>query len=149
MTGIWKIWMQTWCWAVFGLGVMFALSAFPAADAGARLFYDAVHWPLDGASSFGEQSRFSAALIGAITIGWALTTIALVNAAEQVGAPAWRGLTFAISAWYVIDSLLSIASGVPGNAVSNTGLYAAFLAPILGSGVLGSNRAPALSVRRS
>jgi hypothetical protein len=44
---------------------------------------------------------------------------------------------------YVIDSAISVASGVPVNAVSNTALIAALLAPILASGVLGNRTARA------
>lgn len=149
MQGIWKHWMQVWCWAVLGVGAIFALGAIPDADGGVRLFYDAVAWPIDGVSPYGEEVRFTAALLGAVMMGWAMTVFALVAAADQIGAPAWRGLTIAIVTWYLIDSVISVASGWPLNAVSNTGFLVTFLIPILASGVLGTGVKSQLSARRS
>ncbi len=148
MQGVWKIWMQVWCWATFGVGAIFALGAAPATDAGVRLFYDVIYWPIDGASPYGDAVRFTAALLGAVMIGWAMTIFTLVTVADQVGATAWRGLTAAIVAWYVIDSAISVASGVGVNAISNTGFLITFLIPVLASGVLGLSRGGAV-VRRS
>jgi hypothetical protein len=126
-----------------GFGALFAACAIPAFDGGTQLFYDVIYWPLDGASGFTEDVRFTCALLGAVTMGWALTIRGLVQAAHQLGAPAWRSLVAAMLTWYVIDSAISVASGVPVNAVSNTALIAALLAPILASGVLGNRTARA------
>lgn len=137
MQGVWKTWMQVWCWATFGVGAMFALGAAPATDAGVRLFYDVIYWPIDGASPYGDTVRFTAALLGAVMIGWAMTIFTLVAAADRVGATAWRGLTAAVIAWYVIDSAISVGSGVGVNALTNTGFLVTYLIPVLASGVLG------------
>lgn len=145
MQGVWKIWMQVWCWATFGVGAMFALGAAPATDAGVRFFYDIIYWPIDGASPYGDTVRFTAALLGAVMIGWAMTIFTLVAAADQVGATAWRGLTAAVVAWYVIDSAISVASGVAVNALSNTGFVVTYLIPVLASGVLGSSSNAAIA----
>jgi hypothetical protein len=51
-------------------------------------------------------------------------------------ARAWRGLTGAMLAWFVIDSAASVSTGAPVNAVSNAVFLATFLIPILASGVL-------------
>lgn len=141
MTPFWRNWLEIWCWAMVAFGALFAACAIPALDGGTRLFYDLVYWPLDGASGFDEGTRFTCALLGAVTMGWALTIRALVHAAHQLGAPVWRALVGAMLAWYVIDSAISVASGVAVNAVSNTVLVAALLAPILVSGVLGGRAA--------
>jgi len=139
--------MQVWCWATLGVGAMFALGAVPAADAGVRLFYDIIYWPIDGASPYGDELRFTAAVLGAVMMGWAVTIFSLVAAADQIGAPAWRGLTAAVVGWYVIDSTISVASGVAANAVSNTGFLIAYLIPLLASGVLGVRRGAAIARR--
>lgn len=143
MTPFWKNWLEVWCWAMVAFGALFAACAIPALDGGTRLFYDVVYWPIDGASGFEEGTRFTCALLGAVTMGWALTIRGLVNAAHALGAPAWRALIAAVMLWYVIDSSISVASGVPANAVSNTFLVAAFLAPILASDVLTGRAAAA------
>lgn len=139
MTGFWKAWMQAWCWVVIGVGAMFALAGFPATDIGARLFYDVVYWPIDGASAFDADMRFTVSILGCVMIGWAITLMGLVDAAGLAGRPAWRSMTAAVLVWYLIDSTLSVLTGVPVNAVSNTGFLLTFLAPVLGSGVLGGH----------
>lgn len=136
MTGFWKAWMRAWRLAVLALGAAFAAAAFPATDAITRLYYDAIYWPLDGQSAFDDGMRFTIAVLGAVTIGWGITILALVQAAERLGAAVWRALTFALCAWFVIDSALSIAAGVPVNAIANAAFLATYLAPVLGAGVL-------------
>jgi hypothetical protein len=136
MTGLWKNWMLTWCAAAFGLGAALAAAAFPATDGIARFYYDLIYWPLDGASAFGDEIRFTVAVLGAVLIGWAITLFAMVSAAARLGAPVWRSLTGAVVAWFVIDSALSVATGVPMNALANAGFLITFLAPIVGAGVL-------------
>lgn len=136
MNGFWRSWLQVWCWLTLGVGVMFALGAAPAADGGVRLFYDVIYWPADGQSPFGEEVRLTAALLGAVMIGWAITIFGLIAAAEQVGASAWRTLTLGVVAWWAIDSAISVALGAPVNAASNTLFLAGYLAPVLASGVL-------------
>jgi len=148
MTGFWKTWMLTWCWAVMGVGALFAAAAVPALERGVRLFYDAIYWPIDGVSPYGQDVQLTAALLGAVMIGWAIAILGLVSAADTIGAPAWRVLTISIVVWYVIDSIISIALGSPVNALSNTGLLVTFLAPILGSGVLRSDVARLATARR-
>jgi hypothetical protein len=81
------------------------------------------------------------ALLGAVTLGMALAVLAAARAAERPGPegrPIWVRLTGAMAVWYLVDSGLSVATGFPLNAVSNTLILAGFLAPVLGSGVLGS-----------
>jgi hypothetical protein len=81
---------------------------------------------------------FTVAILGAVTMGWGLTALAFVDLADQVGARAWRALGFAMAAWYVVDSAISVAAGAPGNAVSNTLIAATFFIPLIASGVLGA-----------
>lgn len=145
MTPFWRNWLKVWCWATLSFGIVLAAAVLPALDAPTRWFYDLVHWPLDGASSFDENVRFTCGLLGAVTIGWAMTIFVAVDAAERLGAPVWRGLTTAIAVWYVIDSAISVMTGAGANAVSNTVFLVTFLAPIIASGVLGERVSPARS----
>jgi hypothetical protein len=140
MTGFWKNWLIVWCWATIGVGVLFAAGAIPALDGGVRLFYDIIMWPIDGLSPYGEEVRLTAALLGAVMIGWGIAIFGLIDAAESVGVQTWRTLTLSVVVWYAIDSAISIALGAPVNALSNTGFLVTFLAPILASGVLRGGR---------
>ncbi|MDX2274851.1 MAG: hypothetical protein NW206_05310 [Hyphomonadaceae bacterium] len=139
MSGFWKTWLQVWCWATLGVGALFAAAAIPALEGGVTLFYDTIYWPIDGISPYGPEVRLTAALLGAVMIGWAIAIFGLVSAAETAGAPAWRTLTMSIVVWYAIDSTISVALGAPVNALSNTIFLVTFLIPILASGVLGAN----------
>lgn len=136
MTGFWKSWMIVWCWAALGFGVVLALAALPGPDIVAAHYYDVVEWPIDGPVAFEPRERFTAAVLGAVMIGWAITIFGMVKAAETGGAPVWRTLTTAIVVWYVVDSGLSIVSGYPVNAVANTVFLATYLCAVFGSGVL-------------
>lgn len=132
MTGMWNAWMQAWCWLVIVFGIVLATAVSPATDAPVRLAMGII----GGAPIRFDDSnlRFAFSLMGALSIGWGLTVLAVARAGA--GAMPWRGITAAVVAWYVIDSAASVATGVPFNAASNTLLLALFLGPVLGSGVL-------------
>jgi hypothetical protein len=139
MRGFWKTWMTIWCAAVFVFGAVLALGAIPAASGPARLVLSIIGGdPAKAALLDQPIVQFGLGLQGALSIGWAMTMLGLVRAAETVGAPAWRSLTWALVVWYVIDSAISVSTGLPLNAVSNTLLMAGYLAPVLASGVLRS-----------
>lgn len=136
MTQTWTNMVKAWCLGVMGFGGAFALGVFPATDGFAQFFYDLVAWPLDGAGGFDDGARFTVGILGAVTIGWGLTMLLVVDLAARYGAPVWRTLVIAMTVWLVIDSAISVVAGVPGNAVSNLVFYALFLAPVLAGGGL-------------
>jgi hypothetical protein len=140
MSSFWKSWMRLWSIGVLLFGAVLALGAFPATDGPTRFVFDLIYWPLDGQSPFTEELRFTTGLMGAVTIGWALTIMVVLQAAESAGsaaAPLWRGLTLAVLIWYGVDCVISVATGAAMNAASNTVLLALYLIPVLASGVLG------------
>ena len=134
MNGFWKTWMRVWCWGVLAFGAVLALAAVPALDAAPRWVLDL----LGGDPAMLDQPafRFAFGLQGALTLGWGLTMIAMIRIADTGGAPVWRSLTTSLLTWYVIDSLISLSTGFPLNAVSNTLLTVGYLAPVLASGRL-------------
>lgn len=141
MGRFWSVWLLVWCWGVLAFGALLVTAAIPAADGAARaLFVLFSDHSVDQTIFEQPAVRFGLGLQGALTIGWGLTMLGLLQAAETVGAPLWRALTFALLAWYVIDSAISVSTGFWVNAVSNTTLVAAYLAPILASGVLRNAR---------
>ena len=142
MHGFWKSWMTAWCYAMLALGVSLAGMAFPQSDGVGRAFYALVDGGVLAEDAFDAPGmRFSIALLGAVTIGWGLTTLGAVRTSQPGGAM-WRWLTGAIVTWYAIDSALSVATGFPLNALSNTVFVATYLAPVIGSGVLGASHRP-------
>lgn len=137
MSAFWSNWLKVWCFGVLAFGGFLALAAVPALDGGVRLVLtlfsggdvapDALDQPI---------VRFGIGLQGALTLGWGLTMLIVLDAAATLGASVWRRLIVAVAVWFVIDSAISLATGVTLNAASNMVLFAAFLVPILASGVL-------------
>jgi hypothetical protein len=91
MNGFWKRWMRLWCWAVLVFGAVLALSATPGLDAAPRQVLRLIGG--DPALLDQPALRFAFGLQGALTLGWGLTMIAMIDLAHTAGAPAWRSLT--------------------------------------------------------
>jgi pheromone shutdown protein TraB len=137
MTGLWKTWITLWCWGIILFGVVLAAGGLPAADGVVRVLYGLLSsQPLPEGFLDAPGIRFSVALMGAVTMGWGITILFLLPAIHAAGAPAWRGLTAALGIWFVIDGLLSAATGFALNNVPNTALAIAYLVPVLASGAL-------------
>lgn len=137
MTRFWRNWLTVWGWAVALFGLALAGAGLEATDGPTQLIFGLLNGPEE--LVLNAQMRFAVALMGAVTLGWALTLLVTFDAAHRLGAaggPTWRGVMASAAAWYVIDSGLSIATGFGLNAVSNTLLMAGLLAPLLASGVL-------------
>lgn len=141
MNAFWTNWLKIWCLGVMAFALALTAAAFPATDGFARFYYDLVYWPLDGASTFGEEARFTVAILGAVTLGWGVLMLGCVSLGEKIGAPMWRLMMHSMTIWFVVDSAVSIAAGVPGIAVSNAVIYAEFLAPMVFGGALAARRA--------
>jgi hypothetical protein len=123
-------------------GVVLALVAWPATDGPGRFVFAILSGdPARLALLDQPIARFGLGLQGALTIGWAMTMFAMLRLAQAGGAAVWRSLTLSLLAWYGIDSAISMATGFPLNAVSNTLLMAGYLAPVLASGALREARA--------
>lgn len=140
MTGLWKTWITIWCWGVILFGVLLAGAAFPATDAGVRYLYGLLSSVrIEGDFLAAPGIRFSIALMGAVSIGWGCTMLFLLPVIHAAGAPAWRGLTAAIAVWFVIDGILSAATGFPLNNLPNLALAIGYAIPLLASGALKSS----------
>lgn len=137
MSDFWRHWLTVWCWAVGLFGVILAGGALDLTSGPTRAMFTFLNGP--GELDLNPYLRFSLAVLGAVTIGWSLTLFAAIRAAIQLGKlgkPIWIWVTAATVSWFVIDSSLSIATGFGLNAVPNTGFLAAYLLPVIRSGVL-------------
>ncbi len=133
-------WMTGWCAAVGLFGMILAGSGFEVTSGPVRILFDVLNGP--GELDLNPYVRFSLAVLGAVTMGWSLTLMAVIQVAnqleKQVSKRIWIGIAASIVIWYVIDSILSIATGFWLNAVANTIFSATFLIPVIRSGVLRS-----------
>jgi hypothetical protein len=120
-------------------GAILAASAFEATRGPIRLLFGLLNNRV--AFNPDAHTQFSLPVLGAVTVGWSLTLLAAVQAAHQLGDQArsvWMLVTSSLVVWYVIDTALSVATGFGLNAIPNTVFLAAFLLPIIRSGVLRS-----------
>lgn len=138
MTGIWKTWMRLWCLAVGGFGLVLTFGAWPPTDAPTRFLFDLLDGPRELVMT--DHLRFSLAVMGPVTLGWCITLFGAIRAVEQLdhaaARPVWFILTLATLTWFTVDSILSVATGFWPNLIPNTIYVAAFLVPVLASGVL-------------
>lgn len=139
MTRFWRNWLTVWCWAVALFGAALIGGAFEATSGPVRLLFGVLN-PAEPLT-LDAPLRFSLAVMGAVTLGWSLTLFAAIKAADELGAqggPIWRLTTLGVVGWYVVDSALSAATGFALNIAPNTLLAAAYLLPVLRTGVLRS-----------
>jgi hypothetical protein len=137
MSAFWRTWLNAWAWVVIVFGLVLAGGGLDATDTVAEAAFAIVGGgaPLE----WTPHLRFSVALMGAVTMGWGVTYLALFMAAHRLGAeaaPVWRLATIGMIVWFVIDSTLSVATGFWMNAVSNAGLAIGYLVPVLASGAM-------------
>jgi hypothetical protein len=129
MNGTWQTQMQIWCGAVILFGLVLMGGAFEATSAGIEALFVVLNGP--GPITYDPVLRFSLALMGAVTLGWGATVLAVVRGTgdmpDSAALALWRGITVAIVLWYVVDSALSVATGFWRNALSNTVLIGWYL----------------------
>lgn len=129
MNGKWQAQMQLWCGAVMIFGLVLMTGAFEATGQVANILFDILDGP--GPITWDPVLRFSLALMGAVTLGWGATVLAVVRGTGDMPAPQalalWRGITAALLLWFVVDSALSVATGFWRNALSNTVLIGWYL----------------------
>ncbi len=78
--------------------------------------------------------RFANGIIGAVMAGWMMVIIMLARGPFRAGERfAWNAITWPLLGWYVIDTTFSIAHGVWGNVLLNTGTALMFGLPLLAS----------------
>ena len=137
MSSLWRNWLTAWSVVVVIFGLVLAGAGLEPTDGVAEALLS-IMGP-SGGFEWTPHLRFATALMGAVTMGWGLTFFAVFGAANRLGdqaGPVWHLLTLALVVWFVIDSVLSVATGFWLNAVSNAGLLTGYLVPVLASGVL-------------
>ena len=138
MTGFWRGWLTVWCWGVLIFGAVLAGGGLEATDGIVRLIFKMLDGP--GEVVFNPAMRFSLAVMGAVSIGWSITFMAAFKAAnlleQKQRRSVWGLVTVSAVVWFVIDSILSAATGFGLNIVPNTLLLVGFLIPVIRNGVL-------------
>jgi hypothetical protein len=137
MSGFWRNWFSGFCLSLLIFGVILAGGAFEATTGPVRWLLTVLGGSAD--ITFDPPLRFSLALIGSISIGWAVAFYYTIDAAIDLGPlarPLWRGMTVAVIVWFVIDSSLSVATGFALNVIPNLLLLGQYFIGVRGSGVM-------------
>lgn len=137
MSPFWKTWLNIWCLGVALFGVVLAAGGHAGGEGAAHAVFGMIG--RDEGLALDPHTRFSIALMGAVTIGWSITLFAAVQAAHVAGAHQrrlWQMLTASAVIWYVVDGYLSAHTGFATNIIPNTALLLGWLIPMAATGVL-------------
>ncbi len=117
---------------IFFYAVFSLLSALPFANGLFRLFADFMIWPLDGAQSLdAKEVRLLLAIGGGgfFALGWLVWLLSgdVLEAAPEAIVSLVKQACWA---WFLTDSVASVAAGVPLNIAGNLIYLVALLAPL-------------------
>jgi len=134
----WTTQMTLWCFGVMVFGLVLMGGAFATTAAPVTLLLEVLG--ADAPIRYDPLYRFSLALMGAVSLGWGATLLAVARITPDLSAQQaqklWRMVTWAVLLWFVVDSLLSVATGFWRNAIPNTvllGWYLLLVARLPGS----------------
>ena len=116
-----KRWLLVTGIVVGSFGPVFSLGTQAATDEAARWSLDLLAWPLDGAEQYVDGAmRFLTALTGGFLFGWGVMILALRQwVYDAAPDQTRRAVLVGLVAWCVLDSLGSLAAGVPSNVLFN------------------------------
>lgn len=116
-----KLWLKVTAIVVGSFGPVFFLGTMEATSEPARLTLDLLSWPLDGASSYkSPDTKFLSALTGGFLLGWGVMIWCLSEwVYDKAPEGVRRAVIIGLLSWFCLDSLGSITSGNPSNALFN------------------------------
>ena len=118
----------------FIYSLLWGLAPFAEINISARIILDLADWPLDNLSTPLDRntmwlSAIGAGLLGAISI---FLGGIVVPAIKEGNRPVIRTTIIAMTVWYIIDGIGSIAAGVTSNVFFNSLYLALVLVPLIG-----------------
>ena len=116
-----KFWLKITAIVVLSFAPIFFLATMEATAGPARLMVDLIAWPLDGATLWeAHETRFLSALMAGFLLGWGAMIWGLQAWVYDLAPePVRRVVLTGILAWFVLDSLGSITSGMALNVLAN------------------------------
>lgn len=125
-------WLKFTAIGVASFGPVFSLGTMDATLEPARFTLDLLSWPLDGATSYSHpDTRFLTALTGGFLLGWGVMIWWLATQVYDVAPePVRRSVMAGLLAWFVLDSLGSVASGNAANVPFNVIVLMALAGPL-------------------
>jgi hypothetical protein len=141
----WWLWLVVVSGGVVATGLVMVL----APGLTRRLFSLLVFASLDTIDGFGAPAPAYVALthgvLGAVMVGWgAALVLILLGPFRRGSREAWFTCTVSLAAWFVSDTMVSLASGFWQNAVLNAVLAILFAVPLAATWRACDRRAEAL-----
>lgn len=127
-----KRWLKVTAVVIGSFGPVFFLGTMASTLEPARLTLDLLSWPIDGATTYEHpDTRFLTALTGGFLFGWGVMVGCLERWVYELAPEAVRrSVLTGLCAWFVLDSLGSIASGNASNAVFNVLVLLLLVGPL-------------------
>jgi len=125
--------MKIVAWGFIGFAVVWGLAPYEPINEPSRILIDILDWPYGDAPAAIDRNTMWLSSIGAglvVAISIMLLGI-VVPALENSNKPVIRTTIIAFTAWYVVDGVGSIASGVASNVFFNSILLTGVLVPLL------------------
>ncbi len=118
----------------FIYSLLWGLAPFTEINFSARIILDLADWPLDNFSAPLDQNTMWLSAIGAGLLSAVSIFLGgiVVPAIKQNNRPIIRTTILAMSVWYIIDSIGSMAAGVISNVFFNSAYLALVLIPLIG-----------------
>lgn len=124
---------QTWLKAasavVISFGLLIAAGAWPPLAGPVVFLADLLIWPMDGLQRLElPETRVFMAISGGVMVGWGVTLWKLADHLLAEHLAAVRSITMTgLYSWFAVDSIGSIAAGVPLNALANVSFVVLFV----------------------
>lgn len=125
-------WLKVTAVVIGSFGPIFSLGTMRATQEPARLTLDFLSWPIDGLTTWtSPDTHFLSALTGGFLFGWGVTVWCLANwVYEAAPEGVRRSVLTGTLAWFVLDSVGSVASGNPSNALFNVVVLLVAIGPL-------------------
>lgn len=128
----WLRWLVVASALVVGFGASMVLAPGPTRQLFGLLLFGAPDAVDARAGSAVGYVTLVHAVLGATMVGWGVLLLLVVLGPFRRGSPeGWRMLTTSLAAWFVPDTVFSVASGFWPNALLNTGFIVLFAVPLL------------------
>lgn len=124
-----QTWLKAASTVVIGFGLLLAAGAWPPLSAPVAMLADLLIWPLDGLQTLAApETRVFMAISGGVMVGWGVTLWKLAEHLLPAHLASVRSITMTgLYSWFAVDSIGSIAAGVPLNALANLSFVVLFV----------------------
>ena len=126
-------WLRVASGLTIAIGLVAALASADATDGLWLWLFDLLEWPVDdNPAGFSDEAFALNAVAGGVMVGWATLMYLIVTRRFARGDyELVQPMIISVLAWFVVDSIGSVAADLVGNVVLNAGFLLIFLPPLV------------------